>query len=230
MSDCARQIDLISVHTPKCGGSSLMSALRRAFDGRLYLDYADFPADPAARMHLDPDGFLADAWSSGYPWLEGRRAVHGHFWLRKYDRLDHAARVTFLRDPVDRVISLYFYWLESEDTGHPMVRYLSTHRPDVARFAEMEWTRRFLTGRLFRDVDVGRFDLIGFHDRMGEGIARLSGLLGRPVSLPVTNTNRHPRYAEAVARIKADPALMDRLYRATAEERRFYELALARFG
>lgn len=231
MSDgTAGGIELISVHTPKCGGISLLTALKRAYGRGLHQDYGDFPADPAARMHLDPDGFLRDAHAGGHPELAGKNAVHGHFWLRKYDRLTNAARITFLRHPVDRIISLYFYWRSVQDPEHPMVRYIAVHQPDLAGFADMEWTRTFLTRRFFRDVEPSRFDFIGFHEEMGEGIGRLSRLLGRDLAMPVHNVNDFPAYADEVAAIKADSALMARLERSAAEEMRFYRAARERFG
>ncbi len=222
-------IELISVHTPKCGGISLLSALKGTYGRGLFQDYQDFPASPTARMHLDPDGFLQDALASGYPWLAGKQAVHGHFWLRKYDRLTNAARITFLRHPVDRIISLYFYWRSVQDPDHPMVRYIAQHQPDIAAFANMEWIRADLTRRFFRNVTPADFDFIGFHEEMGEGISRLSRLLGRDLAMPVQNINDFPAYADEVARIKGDPALMARLEAAAAEEMRFYSAARERF-
>jgi hypothetical protein len=53
------RVDLISVHVPKCAGTSLLAALERGLGSdAVYRDYRDGPGNPASPMNLDPDGFF----------------------------------------------------------------------------------------------------------------------------------------------------------------------------
>jgi len=81
---------IISVHIPKTAGSTFYVILRNLFGNKLYHDRP---------QHLQKDRLKDDT-----------KCIHGHFlaskWLKKFP---DAALVTWVRHPVDRVISEYYY-------------------------------------------------------------------------------------------------------------------------
>lgn len=103
---------LVSVHLPKTAGASFATILRAAYGERLRLDYADFPinTDPVERQ----TAALAAGLSVAADPDDGFACVHGHFLPIKYLLLASSrppvSFVTWLRHPVDRVVSHYHFW------------------------------------------------------------------------------------------------------------------------
>lgn len=187
-------LELLSVHVPKCAGTSFRQTLTQHYgeDG-IWFDYGDRPADPAAPMHLDPEGFLERFRTGGYPFLAGRRAVHGHFHVGKYRYLDDAGlRVTVLRHPVERTVSHYRHWQRSPRNGHSLQNYVLDHGLDLMAFARLPFIRHFYARVFFGGVDMTSFHLIGGVETLERDLADLSERLGWQVDLPRLNTGGTP--------------------------------------
>lgn len=116
---------LISIHIPKCGGTSVAAALAAWFGAGFHAHYLD-----EATRQLPP------RWPLG-PGM----CVHGHFNARRgfgvrdyYPEADQL--VTFLRDPFEMHLSLYFYLKQYRASyrrdGRPYD--ITTEYPDVAAF------------------------------------------------------------------------------------------------
>lgn len=224
-SDAQRPLErpLVSVHVPKSAGTSFRAWLESAFSpGRVLYDYGDRPLDPAAAMNVDPAAFLAEQ-STRMSLPPGVDAIHGHFWARKYERIHGAFRMTFLRCPVERTISHYFYWVKLPPNAHSLHRRVVEGRYDLLRFARLPEISRCYAGCFFRDVDMHRFDFIGDYARLDAETARLEALLGRAGTRDARNANRFPGYAELKAELLEDAALTAQLRAILADDIRFYE-------
>jgi hypothetical protein len=98
---------LISIHIPKCGGSSLKSVLRNWFGENLFFHYFNEKENkPPAKHNLKPN-----------------ICIHGHFnKKRNFGIQDYYPSVTqfitFLRDPFDMIVSRYFYVKRKEKDGY----------------------------------------------------------------------------------------------------------------
>ena len=98
---------MIFVHVLKSAGTTVRTALRRIYKKRLLYDrfykrylYKDRINDTKNYIILD---------NQTYPKkYEEYDAIIGHFKWNKYEHLNWPY-VTFLRDPVDRMISAYYY-------------------------------------------------------------------------------------------------------------------------
>src|SRR5262249_37714095 len=102
-------VEVISVHFPKAAGSSLHQSFIAAYgNDAVYIDNIDDPADPCSLYNLDPDACGCKAQKNSS--ILGARVIHGHFHPSKYEFVKHAKRITFLRHPVDNLISIYYYW------------------------------------------------------------------------------------------------------------------------
>lgn len=182
-------IDVISVHVAKCAGTSFANALRQAYgDEAVYRDYDDRIADPSSEVNVSVDTFFAGAASSGYPWLEGKRVVHGHFHIRKYHAYAKpCARITFLRHPVDHTISLYHFWRHLPRSGHTLHDYMLDNDLSLLEFARLPFIRHFYERVYFAGVDRSAFDFVGSVEHIEEDIGRLSDLLGARLEIPHLN-------------------------------------------
>ncbi len=73
----------------------------------VYFDYDENPHNVRQPYHIDAEGYL-EQFASGYPFLIGKNAVHGHLWMKKYHNIKDVLRITFIRDPIERLISDYW--------------------------------------------------------------------------------------------------------------------------
>src|SRR5262249_25549296 len=110
------------------------------------------------------------------------RAVHGHFHPNKYQSLDNVIRATFLREPVSRLLSHYYFWLNLPDTpeasGNPLHTYMLREKLSILEFARLPIIQDFTTGIFFKDVDMTTFDFIGRQECYLSDISKLGRLIG----------------------------------------------------
>jgi hypothetical protein len=212
-------IELISVHVPKCAGSSLGSALAGVYGAEaIFVDNASTPGHPNSPANLDPVGYFESFRDSGYPFLRGKRAVHGHFHIRKYDFFtERCLRVTFLRHPVARTISHFRYWQQHPRRGHPLHHYMLDNGLDVVRFAQMPLIRHFYSRTFFGGVERSRFDFVGCVEAADRDLPRLTELIGHSLNMPIENVT--PRGGEPVD----DPETLEKLARILADDIDFYK-------
>lgn len=196
-------IQFISVHVPKCAGTSLQTALTRAYGKKsIYVDSKWSPGNPLSPMNLDPDGYCESFRATGYPLLEGKQGVHGHFHIRKYDLLrDPCIRFAFLRHPVARTISHFRYWQSYRD--HPLRKYMWDNRLDVIRFARLPLIRYFYSRTFFGGVARSRFDFVGCTEALNRDLPRLEALLERRLDVATENVTSGNDHLVADAEIRA---------------------------
>jgi len=169
-------IPIVSVHTPKVAGSSFLHQLRSIFgDSDLLLDYSDDPADHRSRGSLDPDSYCLNPITTIAPY----RVVHGHFHPKKYDALGEALRLTFLRHPINNVISIYRFWRAHppEIWNTPLYRYFKENDLSIQRLAMLPTIRFLYSKTYFGEFDMDCFDFIGDYRDYTHELQRLGSLL-----------------------------------------------------
>jgi hypothetical protein len=159
---------LISVHLPKTAGTSFGVALEGLFGDRLLRDYGDTP--------LQSDFRYPSIVGAGY--LSGVDCIHGHFMPMKYMGNINGVLpprnlvfVTWMRNPVDRVISHYHYWRRNYSRKIA----LSTRR----KMYENDWSlERFCLGPELRNLytryitgfELNRFSFVGITEHFEEDL------------------------------------------------------------
>jgi hypothetical protein len=225
---------VLFLHIPKAGGSTLGEYVYNqccAPDARdddplnagvAYLDYGFIKGS-----ELTIPAHVVD--------LLGRRdlrAVIGHFWFGLHEHVARPCRyITLLRDPVERVVSLYYY-AKLEDT----MSLEEFARNPPFREVDNDQTRRIAgvnppVGECTRAMlDVARenlrrhFDVVGTTERMEETLAQLNVKLGwnrDVVSFPRNVNTARPKSSlltpEAVNAIRARNELDYELWRYASE-------------
>lgn len=104
---------LISIHIPKTGGETFKSFLKEIY-GSSYLEnyrYAPFLAKyPPLCNYL-----YARLMPENYDPPKAPFCIHGHFLGSMYRKwFDAVKYVAWFRDPVERVLSHYYYWKRTE--------------------------------------------------------------------------------------------------------------------
>jgi hypothetical protein len=116
---------MVSVHLPKTAGTSFRATLEENFGTRLKKDYEDLPLH---KGNYERNLASIEAATKSYMInLDDVACIHGHFLPVKYLLLrDRAAMifVTWMRHPVDRVVSHYEFWKReyNESTAGPLHR------------------------------------------------------------------------------------------------------------
>lgn len=137
---------LISVHLPKTAGKSFQAALRTRFGDSLIEDYGTLPMNTPGyeRNRAAIEAGLRNADHD----FAGVECIHGHFLPVKYLLMSvrrPVRFVTWMRDPVQRLLSNYHYWQR-------------TYRPDASptlhrRVVEEGWSlERFCLGEEMRNM------------------------------------------------------------------------------
>jgi len=108
--------------------------------------------------------------------------IIGHFTIKKYWHLNRPF-ITFLRDPVERVVSAYSIWRKAkENFDKPIAEY--------ARICPNMMTK-MVGGNL------ENFEFVGIVERYGESMIRLERLLGRSLNQGIRSNvtkRKYPKY------------------------------------
>ena len=217
-------IDLISVHVPKCAGSSLGRALEEACGkNSVYFDYGDRPADPASPMNLDPDRFFEQSNRDVGLNLSGKRVVHGHFHPNKYKLAPAKLRITLLREPVERAISHYFFWKKMPRHGHVLHDYFLDRELGLLDFVRLPTIREFYTRSFFGSVNMAEFDIIGLYDKIDIFYRKIEESLNIEMSRAILNKNPSPNYQADKACIFSNQPLIQSLRGLLKNDIAFYE-------
>lgn len=185
MVDCADVI--VSVHIPKTAGASFRTGLRQRFGDRLLLDYGDLPLSDS----------IPDRWRRLRRRSEVRRqasrivarygAVHGHFVASKYLPLgDRATLCIFFRDPVERLLSQYFYMHRTSDPANRMWARLHTENMSPEQLAclpRQQEIYRLFTARL----PMERFAFVGITEEYQASLALFKAMFD--IDIPFHRVN-----------------------------------------
>lgn len=225
---------VLFLHIPKAGGSTLgeyvynqccapnVNADDPLSAGVAYLDYG-FIKDPELVIPEHVVNLLS---------RRDLRAVIGHFWFGLHEHVARPSRyITLLRDPLERVVSLYYYAkLEATMSLEEFARkppFREVDNDQTRRIAGVnppvgECTQAMLD--LARENLRSHFDVVGTTERMDDTMARLNVKLGwnrEVVSYPRNVNSERPKSSwltlEAVEAIRARNEFDYELWRYASE-------------
>jgi hypothetical protein len=201
------KLELVSVHFAKAGGTSLAQALSCHYLDQVFWDNSHDPCNEAHNVFEQP--ILP-------PTI---RAVHGHMRSDRYVKYSPRVLATFLREPVDKLISVYFFWKSLAPSGNPDHARFLAEKPSPEEYA-LE-TAGVAFKAYFGDFDMRNFDLIGFHEDRERDLGLLEAMVGFPIPASI-HLNETPRSCERSKALR-DPALRASLSKILSDDIEFYD-------
>jgi hypothetical protein len=198
---------LIFVHIPKTAGTSFRKSLAQIYNNKKFLqDYGQNSPETTKRV-LD-EVYLKN---SPYGLLdEHLKVIGGHFPAKKYINISDLKHVvTFLRDPVMRVISEYRHKQRMEG-----------FQGSVLKFAEMP-TNRNMIAHYLKTIPIEAVGFIGIAERYEESLESFNRSYGLKVKVQhlnaalVVKDRNHEIDSEDLQRIAQLNSLDLAIYNAT---------------
>ncbi|MFM7423408.1 MAG: sulfotransferase family 2 domain-containing protein [Elainella sp.] len=204
-------VELISIHIAKTAGSAFRAVLAQVYGcEQLLLDYP-------------PEEYLPPQ-----PLPKQIRAIHGHVLANKYsDYFPTAKRITWLRHPISRLISDYFFSKVAHDPNNPVHLKLAEENLGLLEFAEQKDIRNMQSYQL-AGMELEEFDFVGLQEFYQEDLQDLRQQMGwGQFTVEVRNANPQPSYHHYLYEALADKQLIRELVRLNAEDMALYHQAIA---
>ncbi len=178
--------ELISLHIPKTAGTSFRNILKSVYGDREVLR---FDISERGIVRVNEEQYNKSK-------LPSVKVIHGHFTLEalenKFDLPEEYKLITWVRDPVKRVVSNYNYLedrLREIHEQHKGLNILSKMQRTLAEFSRAEVNRnrqfKFLKGRT-----LDEFDFVGIAEMFDSELIRLARTLEWPVVPEPLHQNR----------------------------------------
>jgi hypothetical protein len=186
---------IISVHIPKTGGTAFSEIIKLIANRILYLDYGN-DIFSATALYRCGQQIEEPFESITEELLLGRSAIHGHFHIRKYlERFPRASYITWLRDPVERLASHYFFWQrEPYERGFmtdPLCNRVISENMSFLEFAELDEVRN--RQHLFlKPVGPGYCDFVGITEEYDRSIKLFQRLFCPEIDITPQLQNQNP--------------------------------------
>ena len=212
---------IISIHTPKAAGTSFREILFSAYGREKVLeDYAEDPVNPISKLHIDPKAYLRSPIDN----LNNFNVVHGHFHPSKYSFIKDTTYITFLREPIDNILSIYYFWKNLEKGFHALHDYFIDHKLSIIEFVELPAIRYLYSKCYFDSFDMKKFEFIGDFSCFNSEVHRLSLILNKQFNEKVyLNKTSHKFFIDEKDRIRGDKEKMHYLAAMLKEDIQFYE-------
>lgn len=169
---------IISIHMPKTAGVSFRATLEEHFGEGFSHDYADFPLNQPPQTRYESAIKAGEAVNRSD--FSSISCIHGHFLPVKYLELANGRDckfVTWLREPLARLVSHYHYWYRTYDESSLSTAAL--HR----RVVEESWSLEdFCLSKELRNVytqflsgfPMDKLDFIGITEHYEQDLRHFS--------------------------------------------------------
>ncbi|MEG4504728.1 DUF4214 domain-containing protein [Microcoleus sp. F6_B4] len=203
-------LEIMSYHIPKTAGTTFFIALTQVYGLDKIAGFLD--ESLAVSEGVDPQTI---------------KVIHGHVPSRKYFRPARVKEIIWLRDPILRLISLYFFWKSLPRTEDDSLHnYIQEKNLDLVEFAKIPQLRnemsQYVGGRNLTD-----FYFVGIQGFFKDDLTNLAEMLNWPeISITYENTNKHKGYNSLVKSILYDSHIMNELIHLNREDLELYQTAL----
>ena len=176
---CIRdRIELISVHIPKTAGTAFRHVLTDVYGLNGVL--GDYPPNQIYQPEITPN--------------PQRKVIHGHFLPSKYQGyFPTAKRIVWLRHPLFRLVSEYFFAKTINDRNNVIHAKLLDGNLSILEFAKIPQMRNVLCQNI-EETPLPQFDFVGIQEFYSQDLEDLKKMMGWKNFQPIVkNINRYPQ-------------------------------------
>jgi hypothetical protein len=203
-------LEIMSYHIPKTAGTSFFIALTQVYGLDKIAGYLQ--ESVVLSQGVEPQTI---------------KVIHGHVPSRKYFRPANVKEIIWLRHPILRLVSLYFFWKTIPRTEEESLHnYLQEKKLDIVEFANLPDVRNemsvYIGGRNLKD-----FYFVGIQEFFKEDLIDLATMLNWPeIQITYENKNKYDDYNYLVKSILDDSDIMKALITLNCEDLELYQAAL----
>jgi hypothetical protein len=170
----------ISVHIPKTAGTFFRTLLEELSFDILFLNYEE--DNPNTKILVGGELFTPPIDQSHIDYFfelchthSGIALMHGHFGSERFNHLmDNANFISWVREPIQRLFSLYFYWRRwKPKLPNELYQYFNNKNMSFDEFATdtkfINYQHRYLRG-----VSISNYSFIGVVEHLHESLQSLS--------------------------------------------------------
>jgi hypothetical protein len=218
------------MHIPKTGGNTFKTHLREAFGDDICFIYMTqwqfmdfYTPTPLMRLYRGVRALKSGLRHRSRLQLTDR-CIHGHFRAETYLALfPEGSAITWMRDPVERLLSQYYYWKRRPFRGHSVCNLLVRNNLSPLEFAEIEVMRN-LQCRYFNTKTVQDFGFVGVTEQFDACLGGFYRLVGAPAKKgEARNRNPHKKTND---RYELDPAVRARIAALNSRDYKLYDQAV----
>lgn len=214
-------LELISIHIPKTGGRSFYHVLKQVYGEEVSISYERKDYKAVMAQYGGFEESIADPI----------RAVHGHLYyreVRKLHKQSGAKVICWLRDPVERVVSNYHYFINRlknrVEAGEAAVPDAHRTEESLLEYAARRDTRNRMS-KFLKGIKLEDLHFIGFLEHYDEDLHRLQELMGwGEIDIPHLNRGKRPK------REALDNTISKKLCRWNRRDIKLYDKAKALTG
>ncbi len=184
---------LVSVHVPKTGGVSFRTLLKAHFKDKLKYDYNDKPLNKntlTRNLAALTKMFNAIKISKEYD------CVHGHFLPIKYCLVKEKSFAIWLRDPVERVASRYYYYkrIITSISNPASIKFINNSDLSLKEFCEIKHFQNLYAKYLW-GLTLDKFCFVGITENFENSIEvfRRMFQIDSSTCLTIMNVNPHKK-------------------------------------
>jgi hypothetical protein len=222
--------EVIAPHIPKTAGTSFRHILGFVYgDEKVENDYDDEIGSRRSPFNVDFDAWSRETLAAFERRTSWPKVVTGHFWLGKYEAFrPSAVTIVWLREPAERLISMYFFAQEHHFRSRVPRRRSQFFEHGVVPLEDFfdRTPADFMnpvTGRFLEGYDIGDLDFIGIFEHFAEDVAELGERLGWPkVEIP----HEHPTTGAKYRDFRPSAGLLSKIRARNEADVEFYERAL----
>ena len=179
--DMGKGIEIISIHIPKTAGRSFHRILKQVYGESLDKSY-----EKEHFFHGKSDDLIL---KDELP--DGIKGIHGHLTIAQVKHiieLEEPKVITWVRVPVERVISNYYYFMKRIREGNTTEKQRSKINYKLLKYAAQPKRCNRMT-TILDGMDIKDFFFIGIMERFDKDIKTLGKMMGWPDNIEIPHLN-----------------------------------------
>ena len=211
-------IEIISIHVPRTAGTAFKDVIRQVYSSEEI--FFDYPHKGRIRNRM---------LTKQKPEV---KIIHGHFPAPKYNqKFPGAKKIIWLRNPIKRLVSLYFFWKSWQILLANDQEYLGNSKDtnlSFIEFAEKPEMQNLIKLNFLQNEQLKDFYFVGIQEFFSEDLYELKVMLDwSEYELEAPNTNPYLEYKLLIKEVLSNQEIVGKISAINHEDIEIYQEALS---